>query len=92
VAALFHSIGSASLPLTLTLLVIDPVVPGVTTIVTLAVPPLGKFPTSQATAPADGMQLPWLGVAETKVTLDGNVSVTVTRVAAEGPLLVTVTV
>jgi hypothetical protein len=36
------------------------------------------------------VQLPWLGVAETKITLEGNVSVTVTPVAADGPLLVKV--
>ena len=38
------------------------------------------------------VQLPWLGVAETRVKLAGRASVKVTPVASSGPLLVTVAV
>jgi hypothetical protein len=91
VAVLFAVFGSDSLPVTRAVLVIVPVAPGVTTIVTVAVAPLAKFPMLQVTIPPDCVQLPWLGVAVPYATLEGNVSVIVTPVAGNGPLLVTVT-
>ena len=42
--------------------------------------------------PDGGKQLPWLGVDDIWVTVEGNVSVIVTPVAVSGPLLVTVIV
>ena len=36
-------------------------------------------------------QVPWLGLAETRVTLAGRVASSVTPVAPSGPVLVTVT-
>jgi hypothetical protein len=92
VAVLFAVFGSNSLLFTLALLVITSTTVGLTTILTVAVAPLARFPTLQVTVPPDRVQLPWLGVAETKATLEGNVSVTSTPVASDGPLLVTVSV
>jgi hypothetical protein len=62
--------------------------PGVTTMVTVALAPLAKVPIEQVIV-AVPVQLPGLDVAETNVTFAGKVSVTVTPVAALGPLLVT---
>jgi hypothetical protein len=60
---------------------------------TVAEFPLAIVPRLQVTTPPDGgAQLPWLGVAETKVTLGGRVSVTTTPADGSGPLLVTVSV
>ena len=73
---------------TVALLEIVPVPPVVTRISTLAVPPLRIVPRLQVTVLVPE-QLPWLGVAETSVTLAGSVSTTVVPVAAAGPLFVT---
>jgi hypothetical protein len=58
--------------------------------VTVALAPLFRFPRGQVTRLPDDEQLPWLGVLERIVTPEGSVSVSVTPVALEGPLLVTV--
>src|SRR5439155_12150862 len=62
-----------------------------TTMITVALAPLAKLPRSQ-TMILVPVQLPALGVAETKVTAPGNVSVNSTSVAISGPLLVIVIV
>jgi hypothetical protein len=83
-------LGSFVVLATLALLLMVPVAVGVTTIEIVALPGKARLPTLQVTVPADGVHEPWLGVAETNVTLPGKVSVTVTADAAVGPLLVTV--
>jgi hypothetical protein len=60
--------------------------------VIVAVAPGPTVPTLQLTVPLPDEQLPCDDVADMKVTLVGNVSMSVTPVAAEGPLLVTVAV
>ena len=62
---------------------------GRTLIWTLAVPPLATVPSAHVTVPADSEQLPWEALAESKVELDGSMSVTVTPVAPCGPALET---
>ena len=72
---------------TLAWLVIDPPEDGTTLMVTLAVPPVATVPSAHVTVPEASEQLPWDGVAEVNVTPPGNVSVTVTPAALEGPAL-----
>src|SRR5438309_1261278 len=85
-AVLLAVLGSGSLPVTVAVFVM---LPGVTDVVTLmvivALAPLARLPTEQVTVPEALVQVPWLEVAETKVTPAGRVSVTVTPVAADGP-------
>ena len=64
---------------------------GVTLIATVALAVLASVPSEQVTVPEACEQLPWLGVAETKVTPAGSVSVSVMPVALEGPALLTPT-
>ena len=75
-------------------LVIVPVVDGATVTITVVVAaaPSAMLPRSTVNTPLAKLSVPWLGVAETKVTPVGRVSVMVTPVAAEGPLLVVVSV
>ncbi len=82
------SSGSSSRANTCTSLVTVPTSVGVTTSVTVALPPTVSPPRSQTTTPVP-LQLPWLGVAEARVTLAGRVSVSTTPLAAEGPELET---
>ena len=76
---------------TLAKLVMVPAAVGVTTMVAVALAALVKLPRLQVTI-LPKAEHPGLGVAETKVTPGGSVSVRNTLVAADGPLLVTVTV
>src|SRR5947209_6544742 len=89
-AVLLPGLGSGSLAVTLAVLLSVPASVGVTTIVTLALLSNARFPRLQATVPLACAQVPWVDVAETNLTPAGNVSVSVTPVAAEGPLFVTV--
>ena len=82
-------VGSDVPLVTLALFFIDPVVVGITTMVTVALEPLVKLPRLQDTVLVPE-QLPRLEVADTKVVLPGIVSVTVTFDAVLGPLFVTV--
>jgi len=91
-AVLLMSLGSVVEAATETVLVINPAVLGVTTISIRAVAAFANVPRLQVAVPLNSEQVPWLGVAETKVTLGGSTSVTVTPEAASGPLFVTVTV
>ena len=43
-----------------------------TTMLTVAVAPFPKVPRLHVTIPPDSLHDPWLGVAETKVTLGGS--------------------
>ena len=61
---------------------------GVTTIVMTAFPPALIVPKEQLTV-VDPMQVPWVAVAEPKLTPIGRLSEKFTFVAAAGPLLVT---
>lgn len=94
VLVLLPATGSVSLPVTVAVLEIGPVVPEstVTVTVTVAVPPLTILPSVPVIVPAALVAVPWLDVAETKVTPAGKTSVTVTPVASLGPMLVTVRV
>lgn len=89
VALLLFVCGSAGEPLTLAELVSVPVTVGFTVIVTVALAPLARLPRVQVTVVVP-LQLPWVAEAETKVAVLGSGSVTVTPVAAAGPVLVTV--
>ena len=91
-AALFEGFGSASLAVTLAVLVIMPAVLGIIVMEMVALEPLPKVPMAQVTIPLRFVQSPWLGIADWKVTLLGNTSVTTALVAANGPKLVMVTV
>src|SRR5205807_2369298 len=91
VAVLLSGFGSASVPLTLAVLVSVPAAVGWTTIVTVALAPLARFPRLHVTVLVPE-QLPWPAEADTKVTPLGSVSLTVTPVAPEGPLLMAVSV
>jgi hypothetical protein len=98
VALLFAGTGSFSVPLSIellltpTVLLIIPAVVGRTTIVTV----LGEFfasvPRLQVTLPADCEHAPCVDVAEMKLTPAGSTSVTVTPVAVDRPLLMTLAV
>src|SRR3990172_78219 len=97
VALLLLGLGSGSVPVTVTVLLKGTPTGvtwvGVTTIVTVALAPLANPPKLQLIVGGEGSgQLPWLGVADTKLTPAGRVSLTITPVAAAGPLFVTVTV
>jgi hypothetical protein len=77
------------------LLVITPACVGLTTISTVAESPLPNAPNSHVTTFPEGggpSQVPWLGLTETKVTLEGRTSLTATAGVASGPLFVTVSV
>src|SRR5437870_1903994 len=72
---------------------VSPIVPcwvGVTTRSTVAWAPEARSPRSHVTTPRSSEHDPWLGVADTKFTPAGSVSLTCTDVASEGPLFVTV--
>src|SRR2546430_2208580 len=100
VAVLLSGFGSVLFPLTVAVLVSVPGVVVVTTIVMLALVPFARSPRLQLTVPpfgaglvvVDRVQLPWLEATESKWTLSGNGSLTVTPVAFWGPLFVTVSV
>src|SRR5205085_608262 len=92
IAVLLAEFGSDSVALTVAVFFAEEGVTAVTTMLMVAEEPLLKLPSEQVTVPLDCEQLPWLGVAETKDTCDGSVSVTDTFVALLGPLLVTVSV
>jgi hypothetical protein len=91
-AVLLTSLGSIAGLATEAVFVINPAVLGVTTISTVAVAVFANVPTEQLTVPFNSEQVPWLAVAEEKVTLGGSTSVTVTPDATSGPLFVTVSV
>jgi hypothetical protein len=87
-AVLFEGKGSASFAETLPVLLRVPAARGaLATMLSVAVAPFASEPKLQLMAV---VQVPWLGVAETKTIPAGSVSVKVTPVAVEGPLLVTV--
>jgi hypothetical protein len=93
VALLFALLGSASVAVTLAVLVIVPPALGaITEIVTVADPPLAIVPRLHVTVPLACVHVPWVAVADTKVTPAGNVSVKVTPLAPLGPALLTLTV
>src|SRR5215475_16234307 len=74
---------------TAALLVKDPVIVGVTTIVIVAPAPFARAPRLQVTVVVP-LQVPRLGTAETKLTLAGSASTKVTSVAISGPRFVAV--
>src|SRR5689334_12600945 len=69
--------------------VIEPILVAVATIVTVAEPLPAIEPRLQVTVPAEKLQLPWLGVAETYAIPAGNMSVTIVPAADAPPLFVT---
>ena len=81
--------GSLSVALALAVLLNCPVACGTQTMLTVAALPLARVPRLQVTVVVP-LQVPCVGVAETKVTPAGNGSVTVTFVAGEGPVLVAI--
>jgi len=89
-AELFAGLGSFSFAAIAAELVTVPVAFGFSTTSTVALVPLDRFPIAQVD---NGfVQVPWLGVAPTKVVPAGGVSVRITPVAGEGPLFVMVRV
>jgi hypothetical protein len=92
-AELLPGLGSASMAETVAVFVALPMLTGTTWMDTVAFAPLASVPIAQLTV-AGGVvvQDPTVGVAETSETPVGRGSVSVTPVAEEGPLLVTVTV
>src|SRR5260370_14469800 len=87
-AELLAGFGSGSFAEILAALVADgEAVLGATVIVTLTPAKTPIFPILQVTVPAAWLQLPSDEVADRKVTPAGSVSVMMTPVAADGPLL-----
>jgi len=91
-SVLFSGLGSNAVDETEAVLVIVPAALGFTTMSIVAEDPFVIVPRLHVTVPPDSVQEPWLGVAETNVTVGGNVSVTSTSEAASGPLLMTASV
>jgi len=91
VAELLAGLGSVSVAVMEALLVMRPADVGLTMMVTVAVAALGSVPILHETA-AVPEQAPWVEAAETKVGVPGRLSIMVTLVAGDGPLLVTVMV
>jgi hypothetical protein len=83
---LFVELGSPIGELTLAVLVNEPLAGAVTVTVRLLTWPLANVPKLQFTTP---LLLAPPPLADTKVTVAGNVSVTVTLLALEGPKFVT---
>jgi hypothetical protein len=93
VLVLFERFGSLSLAVTVAVLFKMPAEEGVVTVsVALAAAPLASEPIEQVTIPPASAQAPWLAVVLSKLIPLGRVSVSVTPVAPDGPLLVTVSV
>jgi len=89
---LFAGLGSGSLAVTVAVLAGDPTATGWTWMVTVAEAPLASVPSAQLMGVL-ALQVPWLVTgAEKSCTAAGSASFSVTPVAGEGPLLVTVTV
>jgi len=65
-----------------------PMTPDAAVRLMLALAPLLMLPSVQTSNNPFRLQLPWLGVAEPKMTLAGRVVVTMTPVASVGPALV----
>lgn len=76
---------SASLPDTVAVLDIVPPTSVVATMLIVAVAFLARLPILQVTVPPVSLQVPTVDDADTKVTLAGSGSTTVTPVAGEGP-------
>jgi hypothetical protein len=91
VAELLAGLLSASEDDTVAVLVIVPAATGVTTMLTVAEAPPAIVPRLHVTVDVPA-QFPCEGVAEMKVIPAGRVSVRITPLAVEGPLLVTIRV
>src|SRR5205814_887327 len=91
VAVLLAVFVSASLPTTVAVLLIEPLVDAVVTIVIVTDAPFARLPRLQLTT-APPVQVPCELVTETNVIPAGSGSATLTPVAASGPLFVTVSV
>src|SRR5690349_21645061 len=90
ITELFDGMKSVSFPTTKAVLVMTPVDVGTTVRVMVAEVFAFRLPKAQATTPPDTPQLPWLGRAETKLTVGDNKFVRFKAVAVEGPALATV--
>ena len=92
-AVLLAVLGSVWLPFTVALLVIEPALDGAVTLTVMtALAPEASVLTLQVRVPFLFVQVPWVELADLKVTPEGKVSVTTTPVAVLGPLFVAVTV
>ena len=89
VTELSFGFGSVSVALALAVLLNCAVDCGTQMMLTVAELPFARAPRLQVTVVVP-LQAPCVGVAETKLTPAGNGSVTVTLVAGEGPVLVTI--
>ena len=90
-ALLLAGTGSNPAPVIDALLLTGPGAVALAAIVTVALAPLAKVPKLHVTG-LFALQLPWLGIVETKVRLVGKTSTNVTAPASSLPLLVIVTV
>ncbi len=89
---LFPGTGSVSFADTVAVLTEEPTAEGWTWMGTVAEAPLASVPSAQLIG-VEPLQVPWLGVGAAKsCTPAGSASLSVTPVAGDGPLLVTVTV
>ncbi len=89
-AELLAELGSVAVEMTVAWFVIVPGAPAVTLISTPALAPLAIVPSAQITLLPEGTQLPWVAVADTKVTPAGRLSLSETLGALAGPPLLTV--
>src|SRR5689334_18754338 len=89
VALLLAGLKSVSRLPTVAVELMDPSTVGLTTRVMVAVAPTPRLPRLAPNRPLEKLNVPWLTVAETKLTLAGRVWFTATPAAASGPLLVT---
>lgn len=90
-AVLLAGLGSGSRALAFAVFVIVPAALGRTMIFTVESFPAARLPRLHVTV-AVPEQLPWLGATETRETVAGSLSVSVTPVAPERPMFLTVTV
>src|SRR5438445_2244 len=92
-AVLLAGFGSGSFALTVAVLVMVPAVAGAGALVVIvALGSEARLPPEQVTVPEALVQVPWLELAETKVTPAGSRQVAVPMVAGDGPLLLAATV
>ena len=77
--------GGLAVAVTVAVLLMLPIVVGVTLIVIVALPATARLPSAQVTVCELIEHVPWLGIAEPKVNPAGRTSVTLTPVAIDGP-------
>src|SRR6266850_1319712 len=87
---LLRGSGSISFAVTIAVFVIVPALEDPSVIVIVATSLFASVPRSHSSVQSIFAQVPWLDEADTKLTLRGRVSCSITPVALQGPRFVTV--